>query len=77
MERFLRNIFLIILLLSMLLLLGSGRNANLPVERSEAERAAEHLGAMVPRNDKNEWCAAAAQRPLWLLHVTSANIQGK
>ena len=77
MERFLRNIFLIILLLSMLLLLGSGRNANLPVERSEAERAAEHLGMIVPRNDRNEWCDAAAKRPLWLLHVTSTGIPEK
>ena len=77
MERFLRNIFLVILLLSMLLLLGSGRNANLPVERSEAERVADSLGELIPKGERNEWHSAATQRPLWLLHVTSTALPRK
>ena len=75
MERFLRNIFLIFLLLSMLLLLGSGRRANLPPELSEAERAAAHLSSVVPKGETNEWRKAAAQNPLWLLRVTSHSIK--
>ena len=71
MERFLRNMCLIILLLSMLLLLGSGRSSKPAVERSEAERAAVHLGEIVPKGDRSEWCSAAAKRPLWLIRVTS------
>ena len=74
MERILRNICLIILLLSMLLLLGSGRNSQLPVERSEAERAAEEIGQIVPKGDRREWKNAAAKRPLWLLRVTSSAV---
>ena len=74
MERILRNICLIILLLSMLLLLGSGRNSQLPVERSEAERTAEEIGQIVPKGDRREWKNAAAKRPLWLLRVTSSAV---
>ena len=74
MERFLRNLCLIILLLSMLLLLGSGRNSQLPVERSEAELAADALGQIVPKGDRAEWKEAAAKRPLWLLRVTSSAV---
>ncbi|MBQ9753600.1 MAG: hypothetical protein IJV93_02485 [Lentisphaeria bacterium] len=74
MERILRNICLIILLLSMLLLLGSGRNSQLPVERSEAECAAEEIGQIVPKGDRREWKNAAAKRPLWLLRVTSSAV---
>ena len=72
MERFLRNLCLIILLLSMLLLLGSGRSSKLPVERSETELAARALGRIVPKGDRSEWQSAAAKRPLWLLRVTSS-----
>lgn len=74
MERFLRNVCLIILLLSMLLLLGSGRSANLPVEVSEAERAAVRIGDVVPKGERSEWQEFAAKRPLWLLRVTSSGI---
>jgi hypothetical protein len=77
MERFLRNICLMILLLSMLLLLGSGRTSKLTVERSEAERAAVHLGEIVPRGDRSDWCAAASKSPLWLLRVTSYPVSGE
>ena len=72
MERFLRNILLLVLLLSMLLLLGSGRNANLPVERSEAELTADSLGELIPKGERSQWHTASLQRPLWLLHVTSS-----
>ena len=75
MERFLRNIFLILLLLSMLLLLGSGRRADLPPELSEAERAAAHLSSIVPKSEINEWRKAAAVNPLWLLRVTSQSVK--
>lgn len=74
MERFLRNICLILLLLSMLLLLGSGRNSQLPVERSAEECAAEALGEIVPKGERKEWKNAAAKRPLWLLRVTSSAV---
>ena len=71
MERCLRNLCLMILLLSMLLLLGSGRSTNLPVERSAAECAAARLGEIVPKGDRSEWLAAAEKNPLWLIRVTS------
>ena len=74
MERCLRNVCLILLLLSMLLLLGCGRSSQLPVERSAAECAAENLGAIVPRGDRNEWRSAGAKRPLWLLRVSSSAV---
>lgn len=74
MERCLRNIFLILLLLSMLLLLGSGRQADLPPELSEAEKAAAGLSHIVPKSETGEWRTAAAKNPLWLLRVTSSHI---
>ena len=70
MEQGLRNVFLIFLLLAMLLLLGSGRKADLPATPSEAERAAMHLGEIVPKGEMKEWQRAASQNPLWLLRVT-------
>lgn len=74
MERFLRNLCLIILLLSMFLLLGSGRSSKLPVERSEAERAALHIGKTLPKNDRNEWNNAVSKHSLWLIRVTSSAV---
>lgn len=75
MERCLRNVFLILLLLSMLLLLGSGRRADLPPELSEAEQAALCLSHIVPKNETGEWRTAAAKNPLWLLRVTSNSVR--
>lgn len=74
MERFLRNIFLIFLLLSMLLLLGSGRDAKLPVKSSEAQQTAMLLKEIVPKSESESWEKAAAENPLWLLRVTSAKV---
>jgi hypothetical protein len=74
MERFLRNIFLIFLLLSMLLLLGSGRDAQMPVKTSEAQQTALLLKEIVPKGDSESWEKAAAENPLWLLRVTSAKV---
>ena len=72
MGRFLRNVCLILLMLAMFLLLGSGRRAQQTVELSEAERAALCIGGIVPKGERQEWKNAAAQRPLWLLRVTSS-----
>ena len=71
MEKFLRNIFLMLLLLTMLLLTGSGRNSKAGVTPSEAETAALRMGESLPRGDRDMWRAAACKRPLWLLQVSS------
>ena len=74
MGRFLRNVCLILLMLAMFLLLGSGRRVKQNVELSEAQRAALCIGGIIPRGERQEWQNAAAQRPLWLLRVTSSPV---
>ena len=71
MEKFLRNIFLVLFLLTMLLLLGSGRSVKAGVTPSEAETAALSLGENLPRADREMCRQAAKERPLWLLQVSS------
>lgn len=71
MEKVLRNIFLALFLLTMLLLLGSGRSVQTGVAPSEAETAALSLGENLPRADREMWEQAARERPLWLLQVSS------
>lgn len=71
MEKFLRNIFLVLFLLTMLLLLGSGRSVQSGVAPSEAETTALRLGENLPRADREMWQKAAKERPLWLLQVSS------
>jgi hypothetical protein len=58
----------------MLLLLGSGRDAQQPVKTSEAQRTALLLKEIVPKSDSESWEKAAAENPLWLLRVTSAKV---
>ena len=74
MGRFLRNVCLILLMLAMFLLLGSGRKVNQDAGVSEAERAARCIGGIIPKGEQQEWQNAAAQRPLWLLRVTSSSV---
>lgn len=71
MERFLRNIFLILLLLTMLLLLGSGRSTGQRAQVSEIEKAAVGIVETLPQSDRGEWRKAAKTRPVWLLKISS------
>ncbi|MBR2374467.1 MAG: hypothetical protein IKA87_09595 [Lentisphaeria bacterium] len=71
MEKILRNIFLILLLLTMLLLLGSGRSAGLRTAPSEIEQTASEIVKIIPMGDRSEWSKAAKERPMWLLRIAS------
>ena len=71
MEKFLRNTFFILLLLTMLLLLGSGRSAGLRPEPSEIEKTAAAIEKNLPQSDRGEWNKAAKNHPVWLLRISS------
>ena len=60
-----------LLLLTMLLLTGSGRGSKGGVTPSEAETAAVQMAESLPRGDREMWRDAARKRPLWLLQVSS------